>query len=204
MFLAAVEGCGENFSVLLSVLRLYVCALDRCASHVCQEGIATLACKHSPRLASIFHSILVTTLKNIITIFKSLQQQVKEKMLAHRQVAAQRLSSSASSAAAVSRPATLSRRQLSVCNSAAASAQVPMKAADGAEKGEQQLALKVAEETAKGLVHRYMVMVQQNKRRVGVSPSLSHRGWWFLGRLAYCCQHLHSTHLPTACTHMGK
>jgi len=58
---------------------------------------------------------------------------------------------------------------LQVCNSAAAQpASVPVKDVSGGEKGEQKLSLKVAEETAKGLVHRYMVMVQQNKRRVSL------------------------------------
>ena len=47
-----------------------------------------------------------------------------------------------------------------------ASASVPKKGADGADKGTEQLALRVAEDTAKHVVHRYMVMVLQNKRRV--------------------------------------
>lgn len=66
------------------------------------------------------------------------------------------------------KPAT-GRRALVVSNSAVAPAVVvPYKGTDGADKGTKQVALKVAEESAKGLVHRYMVMVQQNARRVSV------------------------------------
>lgn len=44
---------------------------------------------------------------------------------------------------------------------------LPVKSADGADAGTEQLALKIARpETAKGLVHRYVVYVLQNKRRV--------------------------------------
>lgn len=50
---------------------------------------------------------------------------------------------------------------------AAAPASLTVKSADGADVGTEQLALKVARpETAKGLVHRYVVYVMQNKRRV--------------------------------------
>lgn len=50
---------------------------------------------------------------------------------------------------------------------AAAPASLPVKSADGADVGTEQLALKVARpETAKGLVHRYVVYTLQNKRRV--------------------------------------
>lgn len=63
-------------------------------------------------------------------------------------------------------------RQALVCNAGAAAspAALPYKAVDGSDKGTQQLSLKVAgDDTAKGLVHRYMVMVQQNARRVRLS-----------------------------------
>lgn len=50
---------------------------------------------------------------------------------------------------------------------AAAPVQVPVKSADGASAGSEELALGVAPaSTAKGLVHRYLVYVQQNARRV--------------------------------------
>ena len=50
---------------------------------------------------------------------------------------------------------------------AAAPVQVPVKAVDGASAGSEELALGVAPaNTAKGLVHRYLVYVQQNARRV--------------------------------------
>lgn len=84
----------------------------------------------------------------------------------------QRVAAGASRAPAVARlPACLaptsSRQPLHVCCSAAAPpAEVPVKGVDGSSKGSKKLALKVAEETAKGLVHRYMVLVLQNKRRV--------------------------------------
>lgn len=49
----------------------------------------------------------------------------------------------------------------------AAAVSVPKRSADGEDLGSEQLALKVAKpETAKGLVHRYLVYVQQNARRV--------------------------------------
>jgi large subunit ribosomal protein L4 len=52
-------------------------------------------------------------------------------------------------------------------SSVAAPVAVPYKAVDGTDKGSQQLALKVADaDTAKAVVHRYMVLVQQNARRV--------------------------------------
>ncbi|EFJ41763.1 plastid/chloroplast ribosomal protein L4 [Volvox carteri f. nagariensis] len=65
------------------------------------------------------------------------------------------------------KPACVGRQpRLVVVNSAIAPpATIPYKAADGSEKGNQQLALKVAEESAKGLVHRYLVLVQQNARQ---------------------------------------
>lgn len=65
------------------------------------------------------------------------------------------------------RPAATSRSTVVTRASAvAAPASIPYKAADGSSKGTQQLALKVAEDSAKGLVHRYLVMVQQNARQV--------------------------------------
>lgn len=60
-----------------------------------------------------------------------------------------------------------SRQPLQIAASAVAQpATLPYKAVDGADKGKQSMALKVAGETGKGLVHRYLVMVQQNARRV--------------------------------------
>lgn len=55
----------------------------------------------------------------------------------------------------------------------AAPASLPVKSADGADAGTEQLALKVARpETAKGLVHRYVVYTLQNKRR-GTASTLT-------------------------------
>jgi hypothetical protein len=51
-------------------------------------------------------------------------------------------------------------------SAAAAPATLPKKSIEGAALGEEQLSLKVATDTAKGLVHRYLVYVQQNARRV--------------------------------------
>lgn len=66
-----------------------------------------------------------------------------------------------------------SRQPLAVCNSAAAKpATLPVKALDGSDKGTAQLSLKVAEESAKGIVHRYTVMVQQNARQ-GTASTLT-------------------------------
>lgn len=48
---------------------------------------------------------------------------------------------------------------------------LPVKSIDGSDKGTEELTLKVAEDTARGLVHRYLVMVQQNARRVSESYS---------------------------------
>ena len=53
----------------------------------------------------------------------------------------------------------------------AAPVSLPKKSVTGAELGSEQLALKVAEDTAKGLVHRYLVYVQQNARRVRIEAS---------------------------------
>jgi hypothetical protein len=71
-----------------------------------------------------------------------------------------------------SRPAV--RRTVSVQAAVtAAPVSVPVKqAADGASAGSEELALKVAKPaTAKGLVHRYLVYVQQNARRVRLQHS---------------------------------
>lgn len=64
------------------------------------------------------------------------------------------------------------RKQLQVCAaSAVRSAPVPVRDVDGQEVGQAEMALKVAgADTAKGLVHRYLVMSQQNKRKVGSPP----------------------------------
>ena len=50
----------------------------------------------------------------------------------------------------------------------APSASVPVKSLDGAGAGAVSMSLKVAGESAKGLVHRYLVYVMQNARRVRV------------------------------------
>lgn len=67
-------------------------------------------------------------------------------------------------------PAPVISRPRTVAVKAAITAQpvaVPVKSTDGATLGEEQLALKVAKPgTAKGLVHRYLVYVQTNGRRV--------------------------------------
>jgi len=55
----------------------------------------------------------------------------------------------------------------------AAPASLPVKALDGSDKGTAQIALKVAgEDTAKAVVHRYMVLVNQNARR-GTASTLT-------------------------------
>ncbi len=65
------------------------------------------------------------------------------------------------------RPAVADRQRALVCRaSALKSVPVPVKGLDGTDKGSAELAVKVAEESARGLVHRYLVMVQQNARRV--------------------------------------
>ncbi|GFR45745.1 hypothetical protein Agub_g7161 [Astrephomene gubernaculifera] len=72
------------------------------------------------------------------------------------------------------KPACVGRQpRLVVANSAVAQpVTIPYKAVDGSDKGTQQLALKVAEDTAKGLVHRYTVLVQQNARQ-GTASTLT-------------------------------
>lgn len=53
---------------------------------------------------------------------------------------------------------------------AAKPATVPVKSADGADVGIQSMALNVApESSARGLVHRYLVFVRQNARRVSAA-----------------------------------
>lgn len=66
------------------------------------------------------------------------------------------------------------RRVLSVVamSAVAKPAQLPLKTLAGAEIGSETLALKVATDTAKGLVHRYLVYVQQNAR-AGTASTLT-------------------------------
>ena len=72
-----------------------------------------------------------------------------------------------SSLGRVSRPAVSSRTTTVSCRaSTVKSVALPVKSIDGSDKGTEELTLKVAEDTARGLVHRYLVMVQQNARRV--------------------------------------
>eukprot|EP00199_Chlamydomonas_sp_CCMP681_P005587 CAMPEP_0119113200 /NCGR_PEP_ID=MMETSP1180-20130426/43113_1 /TAXON_ID=3052 ORGANISM="Chlamydomonas cf sp, Strain CCMP681" /NCGR_SAMPLE_ID=MMETSP1180 /ASSEMBLY_ACC=CAM_ASM_000741 /LENGTH=261 /DNA_ID=CAMNT_0007101113 /DNA_START=18 /DNA_END=803 /DNA_ORIENTATION=- len=67
----------------------------------------------------------------------------------------------------------VARQPLQVCASAVAQpATIPVKSADGSDKGTAQLALRVAGDTAKAVVHRYMVMVRQNARR-GTASTLT-------------------------------
>lgn len=69
--------------------------------------------------------------------------------------------------AASPRPQGLRRQApATVCMSAvAAPASLEVKSTDGSAVGTEQLALRVAEESARGLVHRYLVTVRQNARR---------------------------------------
>jgi hypothetical protein len=72
------------------------------------------------------------------------------------------------------KPRAAAPRALTVAVRASAVAQpaiLPVKSIEGADLGSEKLALKVAQETAKGLVHRYLVYVQQNARRVRMSTS---------------------------------
>jgi hypothetical protein len=69
------------------------------------------------------------------------------------------------------KPRAAAPRAVTVAVRASAVAQpatLPVKSTEGADLGSEQLALKVAQETAKGLVHRYLVYVQQNARRVRI------------------------------------
>lgn len=85
-----------------------------------------------------------------------------------------------------SKAPVFSRQAVRVSASAvAAPASIPKKAVDGSDKGSSSLALKVADpETANGLVHRYMVLVQQNARRVSIrssgvgAPGRHTLDWW--------------------------
>jgi hypothetical protein len=47
-------------------------------------------------------------------------------------------------------------------------AQVAVKTAGGADKGTAELSLKTAGDNSTGLVHKYLVITQQNKRQVRV------------------------------------
>jgi hypothetical protein len=82
--------------------------------------------------------------------------------------------------AASARPAKAvsQRQQLSVrASTVAAPAKLDVKALDGQTIGSETLSLRVAEaDKAKGLVHRYVVMVQRNARsvRVGRSHTMTH------------------------------
>lgn len=92
------------------------------------------------------------------------------------------------------------RRALVVSNSAVAPAvAVPYKGTDGSDKGSKQVALKVAEETAKGLVHRYMVMVQQNARRVSCQSNCMGGMNGCLGSASHGC----SLCVHTSCQGVG-
>lgn len=53
---------------------------------------------------------------------------------------------------------------MTVAMSSVATTTLPVKAVDGTPQGGADLALKVATDTAKGLVHRYLVHVRQNAR----------------------------------------
>ena len=72
------------------------------------------------------------------------------------------------------KPSAAAPRRLAVAvraSAAAAPVSLPKKSVEGAALGEEQLSLKVATDTAKGLVHRYLVYVQQNARRVRIEAS---------------------------------
>lgn len=59
------------------------------------------------------------------------------------------------------------RQQLCVrAATVAAPAELPVRTLEGGEAGSASLSLRVAEESAKGLVHRYLVYVQASQRRV--------------------------------------
>lgn len=71
------------------------------------------------------------------------------------------------------RAAVQQRGQLSVRAAVvAAPAELEVKSLEGEDKGTATLSLKVAEESAKGLVHRYLVYAQQNARR-GTASTLT-------------------------------
>jgi len=75
---------------------------------------------------------------------------------------------------AAARPAAAPRAPLRVMaqSAPAPSASVPVKSLDGAGAGAVSMSLKVAGESAKGLVHRYLVYVMQNARR-GTASTLT-------------------------------
>jgi hypothetical protein len=55
---------------------------------------------------------------------------------------------------------------------------LPVLKLDGSSAGEAQIALRTAgDETANGLVHRYLVYVRQNARQVGHATA---GNWWWL------------------------
>lgn len=80
-------------------------------------------------------------------------------------------------------PFSGSSRATSVVVRAAVAAKpvsVPVKTADGASAGSEELALGVAPPaTAKGLVHRYLVYVQQNARQVRGDEEQRWKVWWW-------------------------
>jgi hypothetical protein len=82
--------------------------------------------------------------------------------------AAQRLSARTAPFRGAAASAPVRARTVTVKAAVAAQpASLPVKSADGVDVGTEQLALKVARtETAKGLVHRYVVYTLQNRRRV--------------------------------------
>lgn len=88
--------------------------------------------------------------------------------------AAQRLSARTAPFRGAAASAPVRARTVTVKASVAAQpASLTVKSADGADVGTEQLALKVARtETAKGLVHRYVVFTLQNRRR-GTASTLT-------------------------------
>jgi large subunit ribosomal protein L4 len=86
-------------------------------------------------------------------------------------------------AAAAARPVQ-QRSQLCVrASQVAAPASLEVKTLDGTAAGSASIALRVADESsAKGLVHRYLVMVRQNARQVrqcvGRAAAARSRGGW--------------------------
>mmetsp|Transcript_38908 Transcript_38908/g.115744 ORF Transcript_38908/g.115744 Transcript_38908/m.115744 type:complete len:137 (-) Transcript_38908:2915-3325(-) len=70
------------------------------------------------------------------------------------------------------RPAVLARRALVCSASVAKSVAVPVRTSAGSDAGNASLNVNVAENSARGLIHRYMVMVQQNARR-GTASTLT-------------------------------
>ena len=90
---------------------------------------------------------------------------------------------------AAARPAAAPRAPLRVMaqSAPAPSASVPVKSLDGAGAGAVSMSLKVAGESAKGLVHRYLVYVMQNARRVRIlGGSSGGEGEWGGGVSSAC------------------